>query len=115
SRVLDHSAPALDLYSDMLPIVAGGQPRQTNERDGRFLQSIAGSSLRVHTVADTLFFHIGSSRELLSRLTHGRAMQAISGQTCEVPPNMPGNACVFASVIDDPHISGHAVVESCWL
>jgi len=115
SRVLDHSAPALDLYSDMLPIVAGGQPRQANERAGRFLQSIAGSSLRVHTVADTLFFHIGSSRELLSRLTDGRAMQAISGQTCEVAPNMPGNACVFASVIDDPHISGPAVVESCWL
>ena len=105
--------PYIEFYADMLPVLVPQAtpttaPAATNARASRFLRTLHGCGLGVEVAAEAMFFHIGSSRELLDNFTSAGAMQAIGASA--------KTATVFASLLyAAPHVDTRCVVESCWI
>ncbi len=113
SGMFESAPPTVDFYAHMLPELVGTRPPvMPDPKAAAFLHTLRGGALRLRIVPDSLFFHIGSTRELLERLTDPDLMRALG------EPESPQRKDVRAlpSIFECPaQISGRSAIESCWM
>jgi fucokinase len=100
SRAAAGSAPALDLYADVLGVLAGEGARSPEAA------SLAGPALSVSVVDTCPFMHIGTSRELLEVMT-APGSPAPGWSACE------GGVRVVRSRVGPVRAGGRVWIEGC--
>ncbi len=120
AEMLCGDPPATDLYAQMLPALAKSDAASSSDaRAATFLRSLGGRSLHAITVPDSLFFHIGSTRELLDNITSGAPRDVIPRNRhhrAAIPGSLPHNAIVIHSVVERAStIEGAAFVDASYI
>lgn len=103
------SAPCLDVYEHFTYALVG-------KGEGRLARAFRGTPFHVNVLPFCEFFHMGSSRELLARVTEPSPTAAAhsfrSGVCAEVQAT---SAFTFDSCADAPVRGREGLVEGCWL
>lgn len=116
--LLQSSPPTMDLYAEAIPAMVGIISSNHQPRCETFLRGISGGGLRAIPLPNTLFAHIGSSRELLELLTSDHALGEIGCDrlhhwTAPSAPQGERTCCIASMVPDGSRLQGMVVIESC--